>query len=359
MMEHAQWLLGGLLLAVALLVAWVCWMLPEWSRPGIYFAVTVEPAFRATLEARRIFRGYRLQAMIHVAISLALLFAGLEPKRWPALIVGELWLVVGPLIAFLIGRERVMPHAAKPSLVREALLAPRAAHLPGGWLLQLGPFAILAGTALYLRWHWEEIPERFPVHWGVDGRPNGWSMRTPAGVYTPLLLGAAIVAGMALLTYGLLRETRLVRAPGSGKAHLDLAHQAAYFLAGIEYFLATILSAVALLPLTRNFGAGVVLIAAILLVLAIFPLAHRLNRARTPYASVSENSPAPVAGDGTLDEHWRLGVLYFNPEDSALFVEKRFGIGYTLNFARGTSWFILLMVLALPVALAFAALWRH
>jgi uncharacterized membrane protein len=49
-------------------------------------------------------------------------------------------------------------------------------------------------------------------------------------------------------------------------------------------------------------------------------------------------------GDRTLDRYWKLGVFYFNRDDSAVLVEKRFGLGYSLNFARPTAWFILLLV---------------
>ena len=44
-----------------------------------------------------------------------------------------------------------------------------------------------------LRIHWDRIPARFPVHGGLHGRPNGWSSRTPAGVYGPLIFGAILV----------------------------------------------------------------------------------------------------------------------------------------------------------------------
>jgi uncharacterized membrane protein len=35
---------------------------------------------------------------------------------------------------------------------------------------------------------------------------------------------------------------------------------------------------------------------------------------------------------------WRLGVFYFDKTDPRLWVAKRSGLGWTLNFARGASW---------------------
>lgn len=45
------------------------------------------------------------------------------------------------------------------------------------------------------------------------------------------------------------------------------------------------------------------------------------------------------------DKHWKLGIVYFNPHDSAIFVEKRFGVGWTFNMARVTSWIIIIVLI--------------
>jgi uncharacterized membrane protein len=62
------------------------------------------------------------------------------------------------------------------------------------------------------------------------------------------------------------------------------------------------------------------------------------------------NSPAedgPVIGDRTPDENWIWGgIFYWNREDPALIVEKRFGIGYTLNMARPAAWILVSVTLA-------------
>lgn len=50
------------------------------------------------------------------------------------------------------------------------------------------------------------------------------------------------------------------------------------------------------------------------------------------------------------DDHWVAGVFYYNPDDPALWVGKRLGIGWTLNFAHPASWFILAAMLLLPIA---------
>lgn len=55
---------------------------------------------------------------------------------------------------------------------------------------------------------------------------------------------------------------------------------------------------------------------------------------------------------GTSDEGWNGGILYFNRADPSLWVQKRTGFGWTLNFANPWSWILL-------VAISLAALVLH
>jgi len=50
------------------------------------------------------------------------------------------------------------------------------------------------------------------------------------------------------------------------------------------------------------------------------------------------------------DSYWKLGVIYFNREDPSLFVEKRFGVGFTVNLARPLVWGITIALLAVCAA---------
>lgn len=64
------------------------------------------------------------------------------------------------------------------------------------------------------------------------------------------------------------------------------------------------------------------------------------------------------------DEHYRLGGrIYINPQDPALWVDKRFGIGWTLNFGNRWSWLVLGLLLApavlVPVLLLRVLIAHH
>jgi uncharacterized membrane protein len=47
------------------------------------------------------------------------------------------------------------------------------------------------------------------------------------------------------------------------------------------------------------------------------------------------------------DRYWYAGVLYNNPDDPAVFVPKRFGLGWTLNFGHPQAKLVLIAILLL------------
>jgi uncharacterized membrane protein len=215
-------------------------------------------------------------------------------------------------------------------------------------ILQLGPFAILLVTAGYLQAHWNQIPDRFPVHWGINGMPNGWSGRDFQGVYGPLLFGAALVIGISLLAYATSHSAQPVPAAGGAPSKGEYAHRISLVLLAVEFFVAAVLSMVALLPFTGNPGlVPIVILTVVILAAAIF-LSSWKNRARVRSQHIS-------AGDTC----WKLGMFYFNPDDPALFVEKRIGIGYTVNFAHASAWIIMALALLVPLGLAIWAISHH
>jgi uncharacterized membrane protein len=56
--------------------------------------------------------------------------------------------------------------------------------------------------------------------------------------------------------------------------------------------------------------------------------------------------------DPSDDDYWKYGLFYYNPDDPAIFIEKKIGIGWTLNFGHPISFVLLIAVLAIPVIIA-------
>ncbi len=58
------------------------------------------------------------------------------------------------------------------------------------------------------------------------------------------------------------------------------------------------------------------------------------------------------------DKEWKGGVFDYNREDPSVFVAKRFGIGWTLNFANRKTWILIGSLSVVAVLLALLLLYR-
>ena len=128
---------------------------------------------------------------------------------------------------------------------------------------------------------------------------------------------------------------------------------------GVEYWLALLMGLLSLAALRPNPAAPLlalwpILLGQTLLIGTIFFIAFRAGqggwRWGTPGESDTVQADSTPVGDRTPDECWKLGLFYFNRNDPALFVEKRFGIGWTVNFANPRAWLVLGAILLFILA---------
>jgi uncharacterized membrane protein len=245
------------------------------------------------------------------------------------------------LILWAARRRAVEPFATEAPLVRSATLAGSSRSSILWFALLALAFAPLAIAWTYLRAHWAQIPDRFPLHWGLDGAANGFAMRGLRGVEFPLVLGVMVLA----LIFGIALLMKL--APG-----IDRERSSAILLpslAAIGWILSLEFSGIALLPALGHADAMAYLWMAFAgtagVVAVVVWMIYRLRRTLG-----RENS------DGTPDNAWHgAGLVYFNPGDAAVVVPKRTGLGWTLNFARPVAWVYLLMVLGFLASFLFVS----
>ncbi|MFT3916457.1 MAG: DUF5808 domain-containing protein [Anaeromyxobacteraceae bacterium] len=317
-------------------------LVPRLAVGGVLFGVTVAEGFAATEAGRAIVRRYRLQVLLAGALGLAGVpaTAAAGQVAWAGL--GVLVVVALSTAAWVAARARTRPHAVAPSTVRVAGLAPTRGVPP---VLDALPFVILGGAALVLALRWEDLPARFPMHWNGRGEIDRWAARGPEA-YQPLVMGTALVAGMLALRALILAFTPSRAADPRAQALRSISRWA---LTGTATFIALLFGAVVLNPLLAPESPALVLgVAGVGLV----ALLAGLGLATVRLASLPSSGP----GDGTPDDRWRAGGLFYvNPDDPALFVPKRFGVGYTVNLGRPGGVLALAAMIGIPLAIALVA----
>jgi uncharacterized membrane protein len=316
-------------LAILFLLGTVFLVAPT-LRSRIVFGRTVAEDFVTSRDGRRILRRYRLAQLVLIALLLGG-FLVLGPFNGAMLVVLVAYVAVASTIWVLAYRS-TRPHAVPIPLVRTGSLVVNR-RIEVVHLAALLPLAI---TSLILALAWSRIPATYPMHWSGLGTPTEWAHRSIATVFGPIAFGVVLVIGLwALLRYA---------TPGTGRIR--------WILPCVAWYAAVLNAITALLPSRHDPTVQPVLLfytaPAIILLICGIAIASHLHH---PHVA-SE-------GDGTPDNHWIGGIFYSNPLDPALFVQKRMGIGWALNFGRPGSWFIVVGIWLFVMAAVALSWFAH
>lgn len=345
--------------AVAAGLAALAWWLPALTRRDLYFAVTVEPAWRDGPEGRQALAVYRRWwfVLVLAPVAAAVVCALALPPATALYVVTAAIMVeiVGLLAGFLAARRRVLP-AAVESLDRPSAEPAGAARLPGGWLGQAGPFLIVAAAALVLALAWDAVPDRYPVHYDVSFQPDRWAERSLAGVALPFALAFVFMLPMWWMQWALVRRAHQAADGRDAATEVRRRLANAEVLLVAVYLIAVDFAVIGLAPLFQGgretARAWLTAVVGLTVVGTFGLIAWLVVRLLPLYAARrGEGAAGGALGDRTADVHWKMGLFYYNPADPAVFIEKRFGIGYTMNMARPVVWSMLGALLLLPLLL--------
>jgi uncharacterized membrane protein len=294
---------------------------PLYTRPDLYFGVTVSPAFRRTGPARLLLRNYRVALW---CLTVGALAAAGAFERAPVVLGVYLASVCATLVIAHRGAEK---HRVDPVTSIEVDLAAPTERLPGGLLAVLLPFILLLGVGVW------------SVSYAVVAAPGAVIMRMVSIGLSCLVLTA--------IAFGVLHWSRRISASGPDAAgERSFRHRILLCLIACEYFL-VLLAALSVLEAPRFVIAGSRAAFGVAMVAYVVTLI-RAGQGGTRLSSAPHET---VIGDRSPDNCWKGGLFYFNHRDRAIFVEKRMGIGYTLNFGSLWAWLLLGAIFAIPSGL--------
>jgi uncharacterized membrane protein len=218
-------------------------------------------------------------------------------------------------------------------MIQSTLLTRRAMQVVMG---------VVVGTVAFLAVSYDALPQLLPVHFKPDGFPNGWQYKTVPRVLMPVFVQMALAATLGGIGALLLsrRDSRHASDAPDVKAATTAAEAVA--LIALIWVSFQMYAAVALVRMWRigrpGLGAGYIILEVIGLALTVVVGLRARARLGRPEAA------------HYVAEHWRLGQLYCNADNPALFVPTRDGSRWTLNFGRRAAVTLLAVCLVAGVA---------
>lgn len=197
------------------------------------------------------------------------------------------------------------------------------------------------GLALY-----PSMPDLIPMHGDFAGNVDSYAEKSIASVFGFPLLMELFLALLFLGCHAIMIHSKRPTDPGapatSALAYGLFARAQSIFLLIVGIAIAGgigigfMLSSAGVITLAQ-FGAAMA-VAGILVVVCSIAISVVYGQAGSRLFKRMQGSD--LLPDNDDDAHWKLGVLYFNPDDASVFLPERFGFGWTINFARPAAWIL-------------------
>ena len=201
--------------------------------------------------------------------------------------------------------------------------------------------------------HYQRLPDRIPTHFGLSGVPDAWS---PKALGTVLVLPVlALASGVIQGSLALFIVTAKLPVHGLGDTDQQrLRRLAANYLCILGSLMVSMLTVGTVSSIRVALGEADRLDPLFLALLAAFVLyafAGAIHLVRVQIQSSRDRIQSTQTAPELEERHWRWKLFYFNPRDPAILVEKRFGIGWTINFGNPLGLALTIVIVATLVAI--------
>lgn len=213
-------------------------------------------------------------------------------------------------------------------------------------------FGICIGLSLasflYVLLSYKNMPDTIITHWGAYGKPDGYSEKNIINVFFTSFIDISMVLLFALIGIGSIAGNTYI-----DDKNLEVNRKKALkYLNGIGYsFLALTLSIQAItstipifmvqekdMPMWLTLGSCIVPIFIVVPVIYFYLMLSNIKPKNRNMYTVEND-----------DEKWIYGFIYYNKEDSKLMVEKRLGMGWSINMAHTLGKVITIILVLITV----------
>ena len=329
-----------------IIVFLACTFSPYIAPRGIFFGVRLDSKYKKEATIKPILKTYLLECtaifIVILALTLGYMMRSTDENQLAfAMTLSPFILMLFCFIFFVRTHKQIKAFAhtletplqqATKTVIDTDLMREKDKLRKYFRKLYILPLVLIVFSIVYSFINYSTLPELIPTHWNLWGEADAWQVKTPMTVMMQNI--------MQLLLYGVLYYVSDQIFTTRGKldtADYEESKKALLsYLRGMGYSLYLItVSIILLFTLTTfstinglSFGIGFVIFGLILPILGslymiLIWIKYRKNR-------LSDTSYSPEDDE----RHWILGSLYYNPDDPSLFIEKRYGIGWTINIGH-------------------------
>lgn len=360
------------------LLAFVDYNMQKFTSKKVFYGVNVPEKYRDFEELKQIDKSYKRGILIstaaililQIALSLYANFTLSENLYLAAVTIPIILTVVLYYLIYYNSYKKVLIFKEKYiSTINSELKSEKTQILDVDFiherdklvkkysLIYIIPILLVVASSVYSFINYDKIPEMMPTHFNFQGIADGFTVKTKTSFFAQI--GMQIVV-MLLVYFSSVYSLKARVKIDKSNSKSDIAHTIKYLshLASESFFLllamALFFSSISFGLVNQKINQMLVILSTVILLASIAPLLYTSYKLKNGnYSDVSYT----VDDD---DKYWLLGCLYYNPNDPAAFVQKRFGIGWTINLGSNkgklmVACIVLMLVITLYISFKFAA----
>ncbi|MCI1593105.1 DUF1648 domain-containing protein [Heyndrickxia oleronia] len=227
------------------------------------------------------------------------------------------------------------------------------------WYIYIIPMVVTLGVIGYTLIQYKHLPQQIPMHWGPDGKPDSFTEKNPFSVHI-LSLILLVMQFMFLGINEMTKKSGIKLSATSTDAsrirQLTLRKYSSWFLFIVSILISMLFAFLQLTTIHTGLMSDAYVmffpfIFLILILIGTVIFSVKVGK------SDNQLNISPIEGivDMDDDQYWKGGLFYFNKNDPSIFVEKRFGVGWTMNFANPIGYLCIFGPIILILVLTFFA----
>jgi uncharacterized membrane protein len=348
----------SLQIVILLFVLITFWVMPSLMPADLAFGVRIPPNHQGDALIGQVRRDFRI-GIVLIAIVLVIGSLLLAQISSSLLLLGITFATV-----FLASLDYYIAHhrlttvkrredwfaGQRQAVVVDTELQREPVRLPIPLLVLT--IALVVAMFVIGAWRYPSLPDRIPTHFDANGVPNGW-MDKGIGIFlTPLVALGETILFIVLALFLPRKQAQLdpanIEASRARSRQLQSVWGRSFLLIAVltnSFMLIVSLVVWQLLPATII--SIVAPIFPILILLSTLGILIPYYRQRRNQAQPNNTQTPYVARDD--DRYWKGGMFYFNRDDPSIFVQKRFGIGWTINFGHPMGMLFMVVVIVIIV----------
>src|SRR5699024_8009229 len=221
-------------------------------------------------------------------------------------------------------------------------------------ILFIPSFLLTIGLTIWLISIYPTLPAVIPTHWGINGQPDAWSDKSLFSVFFligTLLFTQVLVFGMSYGTYYSSAQLKAQDTARSYEREHEMRKLTVFFMALTNLLVTLLLSWLevqsTLNILNHDHTLSITFTLPAFLLLTFGVIFWYMKRAKQLNEQFKEEKSLESVPDD--DKHWKWGLFYFNRNNPDFFCEKKFGVGWIVNFAHPGVWIFLILTLGVPL----------